>query len=618
VSRASHALTLALLAALALPLARPREAHAINADPNPAEFTQPDGRRVTLFKRGDEWLNWQEDARGYPVVQQAGEWRYATRDAGGALVATPYAVGQADPAALGLDRGGPRLDAAALARRRAFEASMRPGTRPFVAPTGTVKNLVVLCLFSDQTVAANGRAVLAYDSLFNQVNSTGADAPTGSVRDFWKQASRGTLTIQSTVLAWVTLPHTQAYYANNLYGAPFAFSANGNTASPYPTNACGMVHDALALVDGVVNFADFDQDNDGYIDAIDFIHSGYGGEQNGNGSGTIWSHKYNLSGTNGGGVWTSADVNANNVNVKVDLYHTEPARWGTAGAALVRVGVIAHETGHFFGLPDLYDLDGSSAGIGNYCLMANSWGWDQSQQYPPLPSAWCRLQLGWDAPFLPTVGTVYIRNVEDNPDIARIDHWMGGNEYLLIENREQRGFDQQLPRGGLLVWHIDDNVGNNSNEGYPGQAGWPGNGNHYHVALLAADGRYDLEKNAGKGDGGDMWWKLPGIALSELTTPSTDSYAGSTFPTATEISAVSDSGAVMNFHYRPGNWVDFGFPGALHTGWYPLPYNSIASAVANTPDDGIVICKPSATSEHPTLTRPMIFKSYGGVATIGQ
>ena len=75
-----------------------------------------------------------------------------------------------------------------------------------------------------------------------------------------------------------------------------------------------------------------------------------------------------------GGRWTSADRNANGVNVKVYDYHTEPALWDTSGIGIVRIGVICHETGHFFGLPDLYDTDNSSEGIGSYCLMANSWG----------------------------------------------------------------------------------------------------------------------------------------------------------------------------------------------------------------------------------------------------
>ena len=593
----------------------PLRAEAINASSDPVTFVQPDGTQIVVYLRGDEWNHWHEDERGYAIVQDGDTWRYATLDAEGRLVATSLAVGSTNPEAADLVPGlRPRLND--TTRRERAKTFTQAGVEAAqVDPTGTVKNLVVLCLFSDHTVAANGRAVSAYDSLFNQVGSTGFNAPTGSVRDYYQQASYGILTIQSTVVAWVTLPNTEAYYGNGKNGLPF-----GANPASYPTNAAGMVQAALGLVDATVNFGQFDADNDGFIDAITIIHSGYGGEQNGNGANAIWSHMSSLSGMNGGGVWTSADNNGNNVKVKVDLYHTEPARWGTAGtSALVRVGVVAHELGHFFGLPDLYDTDNSSFGVGNWCLMGNSWGWDQTQQFPPLPSAWCRLKLGWVTPINLNTGVISLPQVATSPAVARVHAgYTSGVEYLLIENRQPVGFDQQIPQGGLAVWHIDENAGGNTLEGFPGQSGWPENGNHYMVALLEADGLYHLEKNTNRGDAGDLYRNVVDIALSEATTPSTDRYeSGNVQPTANEIGDVGGPGSSMLFRYRPANWVQFGY-GGFQAGSFDQPYSTLAAGIAATVNDAIVICKPGTTSERPTLNRLMRIKSYEGTATVGQ
>jgi M6 family metalloprotease-like protein len=386
-----------------------------------------------------------------------------------------------------------------------------------------------------------------------------------------------------------------------------------------------MVEDALAAADASVNFADFDQDNDGFVDAITIIHSGYGGEAAGASANSIWSHRYALSSRSGGSAWTSADKNANNVNVKVDPYHTEPALWGTAGLAPTRIGVIAHELGHFFGLPDLYDTDVSNGGIGNWCLMANSWGWDQSQRYPPLPSAWCRDQLGWVTLLVPSgPGTVTVPAVAVTPQVWYITRGFPAGEYLLIENRQAVGFDQQIPQGGLAIWHIDENAPGNMNEGFPGQSGWPGNGNHFRVALLQADGNYDLEQYAttnNRGDAGDLYQNVPSIALDETTVPNCDAYqGGAVYPTGIQISNVSPSSASMTFTYRPGVWVDFAWNGT-QTGTFAQPFKTVSGGMSAAGPGGAVIFKAGsspATGTFGTSSTPSYWRPWTGTVTIGQ
>ena len=141
---------------------------------------------------------------------------------------------------------------------------------------------------------------------------------------------------------------------------------------------------------GLVDFTKFDQNHGGYVDAIAFLHSGNGAEWGGYDDRGVyyvdrmWSHKWAL--------WTGTFVSKS--GVKVYNYHISPAVWGRTGTTIGRIGVIAHETGHYLGLPDLYDTNGGGSGIGSYGLMANSWGFKGGQYNPPHMSAWSKLQLG--------------------------------------------------------------------------------------------------------------------------------------------------------------------------------------------------------------------------------
>jgi len=124
-----------------------------------------------------------------------------------------------------------------------------------------------------------------------------------------------------------------------------------------------------------------------------------------------------------------------------------------------------------------------------------------------------------------------------HPDVYKISSPYPPGEYLLIENRQPVLSDLYLWQpGGIVIYHVDENTGGNGNRerGGPFLEGWPGNGAHYKVALLQADGKYELEQGLNNGHTDDFWKKRdvlgPGngekVATSSGTYPNTDSYAG--------------------------------------------------------------------------------------------
>ncbi|MGF1580777.1 MAG: M6 family metalloprotease domain-containing protein [Gemmataceae bacterium] len=125
------------------------------------------------------------------------------------------------------------------------------------------------------------------------------------------------------------------------------------------------------------------------------------------------------------------------------------------GTRMDSISVIAHEFGHMLGLPDLYAREGSGEGLGIWCTMAIGHG---RSGCPRHFSAWCKERLGWIDPTVidPTVqqklilSPVYKSSQEVYKVLVRPD----GSEYLLLENRIQKGFDKDLPAGGLLVWRV--------------------------------------------------------------------------------------------------------------------------------------------------------------------
>lgn len=421
-------------------------------------------------------------------------------------------------------------------------------SRNLWATTGTLRNLVVLLRWSDH----ENRSLPTQSDIDILMNHNGIHTrcPTGSVRDVFLENSYGKLLLESTVMDWIPMDNTEQYYSNGNRGVT--------------TVIRDAVRYALQYLDdnGLVDYSYFDADGDGMIDSITFLHSGYGAEWGGSDSDgrffedRIWSHKWRLP--NG---FVSKD------GVMVQDYHISPALWGTQGSAMGRIGVIAHETGHFLGMPDLYDTDGGGTGIGMYCLMANSWGYDGSQYYPPHMNALAKIALGWIDPVEPIIGTNLIEATQvegpSAPQVYIVREGFPDGEFLLIENRQRIGLDSKIPQGGIVIWHIDYTtdpssrfIDSLSNEGHPWQEGWPHNGNHYGIAILQADGLYELEQGLNDGEGDDVYHSagidelIPCIIPGKCQYPNTDSYqSGIVNRTNVYITNISRSQRIMSFTY---------------------------------------------------------------------
>ncbi len=492
---------------------------AVPACPTSVELTQPDGTRIRVVLRGDEHLHWHETVEGFTVLKEAvsGTWVYAKPGPADTVLPSKLQVGKSSPWEAKLQ---PHLVPASQSGATGVAAPAPGGSQErTTATSGTLRGLVILANFADTSPTYSQPE---FDNLFNQIGYS-VDGVTGSVRDYFAEASYGKLDFRNVVSVWVTLPQTHDYYGADLIG--------------YDTRAREMVSDAIAALDATgFDFSPYDSDGDGVIDHFDVIHQGRGQEFGGNASTHIWSHKGSLA---------SPIVKD---GVSIQAYHTEPEvyGWDSGEAAMARPGVIAHEAGHFLGLPDLYDTQSPQAeGVGKWDIMGAG-SWNNDQKTPAHFSAWCKMRLGWLRPVEVTAsGNWSLDGLAAGPNAVMVREGYAPDEFLLIENRDTTGFDAALPGHGLLAWHIDESLlatclGANDCNAHEDT--------HFMVALLQADGRNDLEKTSGgnRGDGGDPF---PGTGDKRLlapdTTPHTRSYSRG--PVGVVLRNIGDPGNRMTF-----------------------------------------------------------------------
>jgi len=214
------------------------------------------------------------------------------------------------------------------------------------------------------------------------------------------------------------------------------------------------------------------------------------------------------------------------------------------------LGCYCHEVGHFLGLPDLYK-EGYSPVVGSWCLMGMGCSINDGRT-PSHPSAWCKVHLGWAEPksLNHEPQNYEIPAVIDDKNIYRLNiEGSGGREYFLLENRQQKGFDKNLPGSGLLIWHIDETacIVQDPND----------DPQHFFLTLKQSDGKEDLQRDRTdlnwegeipKEVTGDLGDPFPGITANRTfddeSNPNSRSYKG--YKSFVNVISISDTKDLMN------------------------------------------------------------------------
>src|ERR1044071_4242596 len=304
------------------------------------------------------------------------------------------------------------------------------GALPTTAVTGAFHVPVIPIAYKDVAVPY---PVAQYQCLLfsrspGSCGLNGGDRPY-SVTTYYEELSHHRISMDGVVFAPVREDSNAAFYTDGCN----AISVGGQTSCPQrPRNRMGMM--LIATLDSISSrpggdtlWAQFDNDgpdgvpnsgdDDGVVDFVTFLQPEVGGECRANVPlpKGVWSHRYVIQGWASGlshphidavGYYVTQTPWAGHPGqfLRVNDYTIQSQVGGSTscdGASLMGVGTVAHETGHAFGLPDLYDTRGETQGIGGWGLMGSG---NYARPYSPSSyDAWSLNALGWAT--VDTLGT---------------------------------------------------------------------------------------------------------------------------------------------------------------------------------------------------------------------
>ena len=460
--------------------------------------TQPDGTQIVVYQHGDEHFHW--------MTNEKGEWLKMDID--------------------GFYRVTEALSAEQIeAKRMAAPSRAAQAATPLnIAPRG----LVILVNFTDVAFETDKAEM---DSMLTGKNYTRdysyfyrgkkqSITSKGSAWQYFYDSSNGHYDPQFDVIGPITVSKNMEYYGKN------------NPSTQFDAAPWTMVKEACQLVNDSVDFKQYDNNNDGYVDFVYVIYAGYG-EADGGDENTIWPHSYWL---------LDAGITCKLDGKYVDLYACGNEMDSRTNYH-TGIGTFCHEFSHVLGLPDLYETTGygTHKTIGAWSIL--DYGpYNNDGNTPPAYSAYEQFFMGWVMPrLIVDAENVELEELQESNSALLISssdqHNLIGNDpkpttFYLLENRQQVGWDEYLPGHGLMLTKVQydynkwiNNTVNNSS-------------NRMGVDLIEADGKKPSSSSNGyTGKAGDLF---PAGATEYLGI------------TNHSIEDVSEQDGIIYFKYRGG------------------------------------------------------------------
>ena len=435
---------------------------AVKADTTPIQVRQADGSVITIILRGDEHINWYTTLDGVLLVQGVDNNYYIGKvDRRGKLIATKQLAHES------VSRSQTERNLIAKQDKQKFFAyvhkiaettekaynnsplSRNPiintgwGGVPYFPHTGSPKALVILAEFQDTTFTIQDTKNVFTNYLMNEEHFTetrySQNQNYKGVRGYFKDCSYGKFTPVFDVVGPIKLPKAHAVYG-----------ADNDNIDLLLTDACNAV-------DEMVNFADYDANNDGIVDLVYVIYAGHSANYKGNKVTNIWPKSAT--------VYITDKFDGKSIRrygVSNELKGSD--KTSKNNKKINGIGLFCHEFSHTLGLPDIYAYQTDAENQDDQGMEF----WDimdggteiRGGHVPASYLAWEREVMGWlDVEKLTTDCTINeLKSLDNDGKAYKIENPNNSNEYIVLQSIQKGPWNQGWTKNsyaqGLLAYRI--------------------------------------------------------------------------------------------------------------------------------------------------------------------